>query len=82
MCSLLLVGILYITNRHEHRAGCSLNNTFLYQFHQLRLMAINHDTKQFKNGMKIESREHPTLPKATVAVIVENHIAIHPNAYK
>ena len=45
-------------------------------------MYINHDTKQFKNGMKIESKEHPTLPKATVAIIVENHIAMHPNAYK
>lgn len=45
-------------------------------------MKISHDTKQFRNGMRIEGKEHPTLPKSTVAIIVENHIAIHPNAYK
>ena len=51
-------------------------------FVEVRLMPVNHKSVQFMTGMKIESREHPTLPKKTIETLVENHIAIHPNAYK
>lgn len=43
---------------------------------------INKDTKQFRNGYRIESREHPHFSKSQVEQIVTDHIRIHPNAYK
>jgi hypothetical protein len=38
--------------------------------------------KQFERGMRIEGREHPTLPKKIVAVLVNNHLDKHPYMYK
>lgn len=43
---------------------------------------INQNTKQFRNGMRIEGKEHPGFSKHSVAQIVTDHIVIHPNAYK
>jgi hypothetical protein len=45
-------------------------------------MAINKDTKQFQNGMKIERKEHPKFADWQIEIIVSDHIRIHPNAYK
>jgi hypothetical protein len=43
---------------------------------------INRDTKQFKNGVRIEGKEHPSFQKWQVETIVSDHIKIHKNAYK
>lgn len=43
---------------------------------------ISKDTKQFQNGFRIERKEHPTLPKHLVEIVVTDHIRIHKNAYK
>jgi len=45
-------------------------------------MKINHDTKQFKNGVRIEGKEHPSFSKTQVETIVEDHIKRHPFTYR
>lgn len=42
--------------------------------------AVDHNSAQFKRGLKMESKEHPELPKSTRIKLVEDHIRLHPRS--
>lgn len=42
---------------------------------------VNRDTQQFRNGFRIERKEHPTLSDGQVGTVVCDHLKEHPSMY-